>query len=58
MPIEVRELIIKTSIVERPVELNENRNVLSRKEIEKIKRDIVFSCVEEIMGKINKEKER
>jgi hypothetical protein len=58
MPIEIRELIIKTNIVERPAELNDKRTTLSKKEIEKLKRDIVVSCVEEIMDKINKEKER
>ena len=59
MPIEVRELIIKTTIVEDSfTDTGQRKNTLSKKEIEKLKREIIDSCKEEILNKINREKER
>jgi hypothetical protein len=57
MPIEIRELVIKTVLVENQgAEMK--RTSLSRLEIEKLKKEIVDSCVEKILAGIHKEKER
>ena len=59
MPIEIRELIIKTNIVEKTVfSANDKQSTLSKREVEKMKKEIVESCVEQILDKISKEKER
>jgi hypothetical protein len=59
MPIEVRELIIKTTIVEKNLpDKGQQKNTLSKRELENLKREIINSCTEEIIDKINREKER
>ncbi len=57
MPIEIRELIIKTSITEKQTG-GEKHSALSRRDIDKIKKEIIDHCVEKITDQINKEKER
>lgn len=57
MPIEIRELIIKTSITEKQTG-GEKHNALSRRDIDKLKKEIIDQCVEKITDQINKEKER
>lgn len=58
MPIEIRELIIKTSIVEGKPEASRPQGTISKKELEKLKKEIIELCMEEIVDKLNKEKER
>ncbi|HEY1038132.1 MAG TPA: DUF5908 family protein [Bacteroidia bacterium] len=59
MPIEIRELIIKTTIVEKMFpDTGQHKNPLSKRELEKLKKEIINSCTEQIIEKINREKER
>ena len=57
MPIEIRELIIKTTIVEKG-QLDGKRNGFQANDIDKIKKEIVEYCLEKITDQIHKEKER
>jgi len=56
MPIEIRELIIKTSVVTKP-KVNEN-TTLSKTAIRTLKRDILDACKTEIERAIRKKIER
>lgn len=57
MPIEIRELIIKTTITENAPEANQ-KNGVSRHELEKIKTEIMDFCLEKIDEKIGRRKDR
>ncbi|MFO0355972.1 MAG: DUF5908 family protein [Sphingobacteriaceae bacterium] len=59
MPIEVKELIIRTTIVENNFsDAGQHKNTISKRELEKLKKEIIDSCTEQIIDKINREKER
>ncbi|MCA6437002.1 MAG: DUF5908 family protein [Bacteroidota bacterium] len=59
MPIEIRELVIKTTIVDNEVAgLRNKSHSVSKKDLEKLKKEIIELCIEKIEDKINKHKER
>lgn len=59
MPIEIRELIIKTTVIEKNVlEVNTKNEKISKQEIEKIKEEILNICNEKIAQALKKRKER
>lgn len=59
MPIEIRELIIKTTIVDKELVNSPNRSALvSKQDIEKLKKEILQFCTDQIEDKLNKQKER
>lgn len=59
MPIEIRELIIKTTIVEnKNVENKNSGNTLTKQELTKIKEEILQVCEEKINLALRKIKER
>lgn len=59
MPIEIRELIIKTTIVDNGLVNSTNRSPLvSKQEIEKLKKEVLQFCTDQIEDKLNKQKER
>jgi len=53
MPIEIRELIIKTVVEDKEISLQKNKFDFSR-----MKREIVNECMEKINEIIQEEKER
>ncbi len=57
MPIEIRELIIKTTIVENDIRSNKT-TPLSKKESERISKIIYEQCLEKIETYFNQRKER
>jgi hypothetical protein len=59
MPIEIRELVIKTTIVENnSVDNKNNSNVLTKHELAKIKEEILQACQEKLNLALRKTKER
>lgn len=56
MPIEIRELVIKTTIVEKEEKTGGAR--LSKAEIDKLKKEIMNACLQKVMTELQKEKER
>lgn len=59
MPIEIRELIIKTTIVDNGLVNPSSRpQAISKQEIEKLKKEIIEFCIDKIDDKRNKQKER
>lgn len=59
MPIEIRELIIKTTIVDNGLVNSTNRSPLvSKQDIEKLKKEVLQFCTDQIEDKLNKQKER
>jgi len=57
MPIEIKELHIKASVVAKQSVDNSDRE-LSRQERERIKREIVKACVQEVIQILDDKKER
>lgn len=59
MPIEIRELIIKTTIVDNGLVNSPARpQALSKQDIEKLKKEILEFCIDKLDDKRNKQKER
>lgn len=59
MPIEIRELIIKTTIVENKGVENKNTGItMTKQELAKIKAEIIQACEEKINLALRKNKER
>ncbi len=59
MPIEIRELIIKTTIVEnKSVENKNTSNTITKQELAKIKEEILQACQEKFNLALRKNKER
>lgn len=59
MPIEIRELIIKTTIVDNGLVNAPKRSALvSKQELETLKKEIIEFCTDRIDDKLNKQKER
>ena len=59
MPVEIRELVIRTTIVDK-MNHQENSELRELTSIgfEKIKQQIIESCVDQVLTSINKERER
>jgi len=53
MPVEIRELVIKTTVTETPSPRHEPPVDLAQ-----VKREIVAACVEEVYEKLNRKAER
>ena len=54
MPVEIRELIIKTKLEER---LDSNSNTITKEDLDQLKREILFECQKMIKKEIsNKDK--
>lgn len=59
MPIEIRELIIKTTIVDNGlVNSSARQQALSKQDIEKLKKEILELCLDKLDDQRNKQKER
>ncbi len=59
MPIEIRELIIKTTIVDKGLVNPSGRSqAVSKQEMEKLKKEILEFCMDKLDDKLNKQKER
>ncbi len=59
MPIEIRELIIKTTIVDNALVNSSARSqAVSKQEMEKLKKEILEFCIDKFDDKLNKQKER
>ncbi len=60
MPIEIRELVIKTTIVENDSihQQQDKSNLLTKKESERISSAIYQQCIEKIEAYFNQRKER
>lgn len=59
MPIEIRELIIKTTIVDKgPVNPSGRSQAVSKQDLEKLKKEILEFCMDKLDDKLNKQKER
>lgn len=59
MPIEIRELIIKTTIVDKGLVNSSARSqAVSKQEMEKLKKEILEFCIDKLDDKLNKQKER
>lgn len=59
MPIEIRELIIKTNIVDNGlVNSSAKAQAMSKQELEKMKKEIIEFCIDRIDEQRNKQKER
>lgn len=63
MPIEIRELIVKTTITNDPVKsLSGSGNSVQKQELEKIiakiKKEIINECVQKVLDEIERNKER
>ena len=50
MSLEIRELVIKASVVGR--KSNTNDDVISKSELKKLKKEIINECLERMMDKI------
>lgn len=57
MPIEIRELVIKTTVNENK-EVHEDPNVEHNVDPNKLKKDIINECVEVIMRKLERKDRR
>lgn len=57
MPIEIKELHIKASVVDRNTKSNGN-NEMSRQDIERMKNEIIKACVNEVIQILEDKKER
>lgn len=56
MPLEIKELHIRASVVENKA--TRTAKDISFSEIEKIKREVIRTCVEEVMQMLENKKER
>lgn len=57
MAIEIRELVIRTTVVEK-VNVATQKSGLSKQELEKLKAEIIESCFEKVKNKLSKDQER
>jgi hypothetical protein len=57
MPIEIKELHIKASIVDKSAQANSNGEI-SRQDIDRIKSEIIKACVNEVIQILEDKKER
>jgi hypothetical protein len=57
MPIEIKELHIKASVVDRPP-YNSNTSEISRQEQERMKKEIIKACVQEVIQILEDKRER
>ncbi|MDI9339687.1 MAG: DUF5908 family protein [Sediminibacterium sp.] len=57
MAIEIRELVIKTTVTEG-VTAGKQKDGLSRQELEKLKAEIIESCIDRLQSKLTKDRER
>ena len=56
MSLEIRELVIKASVVNQRKDANDNS--ISRSELKKIKKEIINECLERLMQKIEEDRFR
>jgi hypothetical protein len=57
MPIEIKELHIKASVVDKNTQANGNSE-MSRQDIERMKSEIIKACVSEVIQILEDKKER
>lgn len=57
MAIEIRELVIKTTVTEGMVPGTPKAG-LSNQELEKLKQEIIENCIDKIQSKLTKDRER
>ncbi len=57
MAIEIRELVIRTTVVEK-VNVTTQKSGFSKQELEKLKAEIIESCFEKVKNKLSKDQER
>jgi hypothetical protein len=57
MPIEIKELHIKASVVDKNAQAN-GKSEMSRQDIERIKSEIIKACVSEVIQILEDKKER
>ena len=57
MPVEIRELVIKASIADTD-RTNSNSASLNQEDLERLKKEIIRSCLQELFQHLEDKKER